>query len=216
MSESTIGQIKYGGTFEENLKVSQEFVQEICRTLRAHGLLVRGEDDTAPFIASDGKWVRLCDIMAVNPATSQVSFIEAKDNCRCLYYDATGQPKKYVDEKLRLLNGGDRVFIVFRENMDWVESKAALKATTKEQVLESLATQGLAEIGLDGRPRFVPYGQSLAFLLRKENIDWSLEYRVPSKLSRYRGETQYMWPVDRMLPIGRLVREVILGKEPRT
>jgi len=51
----TIHQDKYGGSFQNDLDVSQEFVHDISSRLKHVGLFTRAEDDTTPFLDKCGK-----------------------------------------------------------------------------------------------------------------------------------------------------------------
>ena len=202
-----VKQTKYNGSFNSSLQISQELVYDICSYLRKVGLYIRAEDDTVPFVNIHGKRMRLCDIMAIYEKRLEIIFFEAKDHCRCLYYDVTGQPQRYINEKLKLLNGGEKVYILFRENMDWVEKKAKLKGVSVESIIDGLEREGLVKKREGEDLYFVPYGHNLRFLLQEENMRVDLEDRIPTHLGKYKGEKSFLWKVNKMLPIDQLLKQ---------
>ena len=148
--------------------------------------------------------------MCINREKLKMLFFEAKDHCRCLYYNVTGQPQKYIDTKLKLLNGGEDVFIMFRENMEWVRQTAAKSNISESVVIDRLVGEGFAERKEDGSVYFIPYGHNLQFLLKEENMRRDLEDKIKSRLSAYRGEKQYLWKVEVMLPIGKIISDILI------
>ena len=206
-----IRQAKYSNnSFQSNLNVSQVLVHDIGWHLKHHGLFVRTEDDTVAFVNEDGRKMRLCDIQAINQKKMEMIYIEAKDHCRCWCYDVTGQPQRYIDEKLKLLNGGKRVFIIFRENKEWIAKKALVNRVSEDVILNGLINSGFARKNNDGSIYFIPYGHNLDFLLKENNIQRGLEDKVRSRLENYVGEKQYLWNVSIMLPIDKLIKTQIL------
>lgn len=206
----SIRQEKYDVDFTQRLKVSQEMVAGVCDNLRANGMMVRGEDDGVPFVMPDGRKIRLCDIMAVNLATSETNYLEVKDFCRCWKYDCTGLPRRYVEGKLMLLDRGHRVFVIFRESPDWVRERSEHSRIPEYAIVDRLVEQGFAARGAGGSARFIPYGHSLSFLMGGA-VDERRTHWLRTKLENYDGELQWLWNTDMTLPLDRLVKEVVLG-----
>ena len=209
-NEVSLKQSKYNGVFSSDLDTSQELVDDICVYLKKYELYVRSQDDATPFINLRGNELRLCDIQAVYKSKLRLVYIEAKDYARCVYHQVTGHAKRYIDGKLKLLNGGDNVFMIFRENMELVEERVKISSSSKDDIIDDLIEEGVASRREDGSIYFVPYGHRLSFLLRDENMMKDLEKRVPCRLSQYRGEGQYLWKTEVMLPIDKLIEQEII------
>jgi len=202
-----IKQEKYSGSFNSSLQASQDLVHDIGYYLKRSGLYIRAEDDTVPFVNIHGRKMRLCDIMAIHEKRLEIIFFEAKDHCRCLYYDVTGEPQRYINQKLKLLNGGARVYILFRENMEWVEKKAKLRGVSIDNIIDQLEKEGLVKKRDGGGVYFAPYGHNLKFLLQEENMRTDLEDRIPTHFGKYKGEKSFLWKVNKMLPIDQLLAQ---------
>jgi hypothetical protein len=196
--------------FPTNLEASQELVRDIASYLKKAGLYVRPEDDTIPFINSRGEMLRLADIQVINSKKLQMFYVEAKDHCRCNYYEVTGQPQRYISNKMKLMNEGKDVFIIFRENLKLIRERAEIRNVSEESIIGKLINDGFARKKSDGTLYFIPYGHRLTYLLKEENMRKDLECKIKSKLDRYYGEIQYLWRISSMLPIDVLIKQEIL------
>ena len=215
----SVQQPQYHQNFNSDLKTSQKLVQEITKYLKQYDhLYIRPEDDTTPYINKNNKKLRLCDIQTVNVIKKEMLFIEAKDDSRCLYYDVTGLPQRYINNKLQLLNGiirPDKIFIIFRENSTWIKGKAILKKVHPNIIIEQLINAKLAckipntdNTNNTNNIEFIPYGNNLEILMK--NKETYLENIIKTKFKGYEGEKQYLWPINVMLPITKLIEEQIM------
>jgi hypothetical protein len=196
--------------FPTNLEASQELVRDIASYLKKEGLYVRPEDDTVPFINYRGEKLRLADIQGINSKKLQMFYVEAKDHCRCTYYEVTGQPQRYINNKMKLMNEGKDIFIIFRDNIKLIKERAIARKISQEYLTEKLINDGFARKNSDGSLYFIPYGHRLTYLLKEENMRRDLECKIKSKLDRYYGETQYLWKISSMLPMDKLIQQEIL------
>ncbi len=169
-------QTKYDNkTFEEMLKLSQEFIYEIARTMLGFGYIVRPLDDKHPFIFPDNIDVRGLDVFAAK--NGKPFFIDGKDYARLNYHIATGIPIKILDRyKIIQKETGIRACILFRDNKESEHS---------DPNYESIFKKG---------NYFIPYGNFLDdfSLYRKQGI--------PNK----KGKTQVIWKYNDMKTISEL------------
>lgn len=198
-----VHQKKYCGNFQSRLKCSKEFVDEIITYLKSYGFLARGEDDKNPFLDVNGNIVRLWDIMAIDTVNFSTMYFEAKDFPRCVCYEATGLPKRYIDEKMMLANKGSDIYLIFKEDMEWVEKKAEKKHCPTQKIIDELIREGFAEIK-NSKVHFIPYGNNLRYLMQEENQRVDLEW-IKCSMNQYKGEDQYLWKISSMLPISKLL-----------
>lgn len=199
-----------GLDFKAKLEKSRQFVEEICNYFVGTCVSVSPENDKRPFYKPDGDEFRLADIRAINMRTHKNYDIEAKDCCRCHCFDATGLPKRYVDEKLRLLRNGEDVFLLFRENWSFIKGRAERRNISEEVVAEGLEREGLVKRLPDASLYFVPYGHRLSVLMEKENMRIDLESRVRSHFKNYFNECQYLWKTSCMLTIKDLIKQEMI------
>jgi len=213
-----VRQAKYAGGFQHKLETSQQLVNEMAGYLLAKNVYVRKQDDATPFKDKFGRTLRLWDAEAVC-GSSRFAF-DAKDFARLGRYDVTGLPQKYVDERLKVKDQGRGLFVVFRDNMEWVTQRAKAWKISNEKVLSYLEKDGFAKKTEKGW-YFVPYGNELSFLMQEENRWIEREKEDPnsprnpirSHLSKYRGALQYLWKMKAMLPLDKMIDEKILKNE---
>ena len=104
--------------FNEKLKLSQSFVNEILNNLLNWGYIARPFDDKNPWHLPTGIEVRGLDICSGKKGHS--FFIDAKDFSQCIWYRATGIPI-YLYERYCKLEAelGMSVYLFFRDNKNW-------------------------------------------------------------------------------------------------
>ena len=119
---------------------------------------------------------------------------------------------------MQLLNGiirPDKIFIIFRENSTWIKGKAILKKVHPNIIIEQLINAKLAckipntdNTNNTNNIEFIPYGNNLEILMK--NKETYLENIIKTKFKGYEGEKQYLWPINVMLPITKLIEEQIM------
>ena len=174
---STISQPCYDkiAGFDSNLEYSQKFVNRVWDDLLNldDNVYPRPYDDKYPFSNRKKEKKRFCD-MEVWDEMSYDFMVECKDFCRCLYYSCTGLPVELADKyyhkcKMRPL------FIFFRDNKTYVETKSSDNKTTIEEEEDILIAEGTAN-RIDGLIEFLPYGGRFDLLMLPENRDIGAEY----------------------------------------
>ena len=202
-------QEKYiNGIFHDNLKKSKELVDKVVLSLKSKDLLVREEDDKNPFIDMNGRAIRLWDIMLIDPICFRPLFVEVKDFPRCYYYETTGLPKRYINERMMFANKGKDLFLIFQDCIEFIKDRAEKGKTRRsfQYVLDFLVDKGFARINEDKSIYFVPYGNKLDVLMRPENQIPHLEDKVKSRFNQYYQDEQYLWKIDSMMLIDDLVK----------
>jgi hypothetical protein len=199
----TCKQDKYQTSFKERLAYSQELVDEVAQGFLKNDFWVRSQDDQNSFVDKYGNTIRLTDVMVIHSHLRRVCHIECKDFSRCLRYDATGLPKSYIDNRMNLLDGGVNVVLVFRDNIKWFREKVEKINVSEDFLFEKLKSEGFMD-KVNGEYVFVPYGNKLSFLM---NNVMGLE--IHSKFKQHKGECNYMWPTNVMIPLPQLPMEII-------
>lgn len=206
----SVKQDKYQKSFVNCLSNAQVFERQIGNYFYSHGFGVRLMSDSVPFISPPNKTKRrLWDMELIDPIKKRLFYLEIKDFARCLYYDATGLSKDYVDGRLSLCEGGKKIIILLRDNMDIVNGLSKIKKTTPEHILDEMRSKGLV-VDTSKGIEFVPYGNTLHTIMRDCNRDKKAEERV---LSHFKGKDnpmpQYMWKLSSLMTLPVLTKFVI-------
>jgi len=179
-----IKQEEYKGDFKYCLENSRYLTSWICNNLndskKFPGIYCQDQFDQNPFIGNGDEKIRFADVMVLDfNSDGGVFFIEAKDFGSLIFYDCTGLPKKYVDEKLIKL-GMRHTYVIFRENKETLSKR-----------LEHGKKLFFVDKKQNGKYHPIPYGERLDILMRNRNYE--AESKVLSKLSSYYDQPQYIW-----------------------
>lgn len=179
---------KYSKNFKNSLKQSRQLTENICKKLDNPilfpDIFCQDQFDKLPFKGNGGETVRFADIFIFNLRKQEYYFVEAKDFGSAIFYDATGLPKKYIDNKMKVL-GSNRVYMVFCENKNIIEARRKHNRKIYFTNFEKRV--------------FIPYGERLDILM--QNRYKKAELKVLSKFNSYYNEEQYMWKLNCCKPI---------------
>jgi hypothetical protein len=196
MDEFNTKQQKYRYDFNESLQTSQQLVYEVCDTI-CNGnpnIFLRSEDDSVPLRNSALHDIRFLDIRGYDLVSRSHFYVEVKDFCSMVKYDATGLPASYVDSKLNTFRW-DSVYVIFKDNEAFYEAR-------RKAGIPILPNTCKTNAWVDEMP--VAYGERLDVLManRITELEGVINCRWPGK---YNGDQQYMWNTRIMKTVPELM-----------
>ena len=192
-------------SFGDSLRVSHESQLILLNEIRkCKGIGIRNMDDKKAFEFVDGRMVRFWDVEAL--VNSKVNHIEFKDFSQAHCYNATGVPKIYFD---RIMSASkDPLFFIFKDSVTTLigRKERAIRANVQWDIKRYTSDDNVVKEtpfveGTFKQPIFHFYGHRADYLMEKCRHTRAEEVCGCEFLGQYKGQKQYMWKTNMMLPL---------------